>query len=71
MYRVDQINQYVTAYASLSNDALRAKTVEFKQRIREHLNEMDASIADLGKKAEELPFNDITGKDALYIEWTT
>jgi len=37
MPRVDQINQYVTVYASLSNDALRAKTDEFKQRIREHL----------------------------------
>ncbi len=29
---------------------------------------MDESIADLGKKAEELPFSDISGKDALYIE---
>ena len=29
---------------------------------------MDTSIADLGKKAEELPFSDISGKDAIYIE---
>ena len=29
---------------------------------------MDASIADLGKKAEELPFSDITGKDACILK---
>ena len=68
MPRVEQINQFVAAFASLSNDDLRAKTDEFKQRIKEHLREMDTSIADLGKKAEELPFSDISGKDTIYIE---
>ncbi|MDP4131090.1 MAG: preprotein translocase subunit SecA, partial [Bacteroidota bacterium] len=68
MPQVAEINQFVAAYASLSNDALRAKTDEFKQRIKDHLREMDDSIADLGKKAEALPFSDISGKDALYIE---
>src|SRR5450432_3885857 len=68
MPRVEQVNQFVAAYASISNDDLRAKTNEFKQRIKDHLQEMDATIADLGKKAEELPFSDISGKDALYIE---
>jgi preprotein translocase subunit SecA len=66
--RVEQINQFQTAYQALSNDDLRAKTAEFKQRIKDHLQEMDASIEDLGKKAEELPFSDISGKDALYIQ---
>jgi preprotein translocase subunit SecA len=68
MPRVEQINQFVTAFASISNDDLRAKTSEFKQRIKDHLREMDTSIADLGKKAEELPFSDISGKDTIYIE---
>jgi preprotein translocase subunit SecA len=68
MPRVDEINQLVAAYASFSNDDLRAKSDEFKLRIKEHLREIDASIAELGRKAEELPFNDITGKDTLYIE---
>ncbi|HEY4936968.1 MAG TPA: preprotein translocase subunit SecA, partial [Puia sp.] len=68
MPQVEQINQFVAAFVSLSNDALRAKTEEFKQRIKEHLQEMDATIANLGKKAEELPFSDISGKDTLYIE---
>ncbi|HET6999798.1 MAG TPA: preprotein translocase subunit SecA [Puia sp.] len=68
MPRVEQINQFVAAYSTISNDDLRAKTDEFKQRIKDHLLEMDTSIADLGKKAEELPFSDITGKDTIYIE---
>jgi preprotein translocase subunit SecA len=68
MPRVEQTNQFVAAFATISNDALRAKTDEFKQRIREHLLEMDTTIADLGKKAEELPFSDISGKDTIYIE---
>jgi preprotein translocase subunit SecA len=66
--RVEQINQFQAVYLSLSNDALRAKTDEFKQRIKEHLREMDASLAELGKRADELPFSDISGKDTLYIE---
>ncbi len=68
MPRVEQINQFSAAYLTLSNDALRAKTGEFKERITDHLREMDESIAALGKKAEELPFSDISGKDALYME---
>jgi preprotein translocase subunit SecA len=68
MPKVEQINQFVAAYTSLSNDELRAKTGEFKQRIKEHLREMDESITSLGKRAEELPFSDISGKDTLYIE---
>jgi preprotein translocase subunit SecA len=33
---VTKINQNFQAYASLSNDALRAKTIEFRQRIQDH-----------------------------------
>src|SRR5580658_540594 len=65
---VGQINEHFTAYQSLTNDQLRAKTVEFKGRIREHLLKIDTEIADLNKKAEELPFNDINGKDVIYQE---
>ena len=65
---VEQINQYVTSYELLSNDELRAKTIEFKQRIKDHLADIDKSIADLNNQAESLPFNDIGGKDALYTE---
>jgi len=63
---VAQINQHFAAYQSLTNDQLRAKTAEFKERIREHLSNIDGEIAELNTKAEELPFNDISGKDAIY-----
>ncbi|MEJ0081376.1 MAG: hypothetical protein WDM78_10630 [Puia sp.] len=56
MPRVEQINQFVAAFASISNDDLRAKTGEFKQRIKDHLREMDTSIAELGKKSRRTSF---------------
>ncbi len=65
---VVEINRHFASYQSLSNDELRAKTAEFKQRIREHLSNIDGEIAELNKKAEELPFSDISGKDAIYQE---
>jgi preprotein translocase subunit SecA len=65
---VGQVNQHFAAYQSLTNDQLRAKTVEFKTRIKDHLSKIDTQIADLNKQAEELPFSDISGKDVLYQE---
>ncbi len=65
---VTQVNQHFAAYQSLSNDQLRSKTVEFRSRIKEHLSKIDGQIAELSKKAEELPFNDISGKDVIYQE---
>src|SRR5258706_3046407 len=64
--KVEEINQHFTAYASLSNDQLRNKTEEFRQRIKEHLTEVDNEITEKNKAAEELPFNDLLGKDAIY-----
>jgi len=65
---VEQINQHFAAYRTLSNDQLRAKTVEFKDRIREHLSKVDSEIAALNKQAEDLSFSDINGKDLIYQE---
>ncbi|HLX66127.1 MAG TPA: hypothetical protein VKR41_04000, partial [Puia sp.] len=65
---VEEINQHFSAYQSLTNDELRAKTVEFKTRIKDHLNEIDTQITELNAKAEALPFSDIGGKDVIYQE---
>src|SRR5215475_4041895 len=65
---VEDINKHFNSYQSLSNDDLRNKTQEFRQRIKEHLSEIDAEIAQKNKDAEELPFNDLLGKDAIYQE---
>ncbi|HNR16325.1 MAG TPA: preprotein translocase subunit SecA [Chitinophagaceae bacterium] len=65
---VAKINDFFAAYQSLSNDQLRNKTQEFRQRIKEHLTEIDAEIAQKNTAAEELPFNDLLGKDTIYQE---
>src|SRR6185369_13266917 len=63
---VAEINQYFQSYQSISNDELRNKTQEFRQRIKEHLKEVDDEITAKNTAAEELPFNDLLGKDAIY-----
>ena len=65
---VAKINDFFAAYQSLNNDQLRNKTQEFRQRIKEHLTEIDAEIAQKNTAAEELPFNDLLGKDTIYQE---
>src|ERR1700733_15309099 len=61
-----EINQYFNTYQSLTNDQLRAKNAEFRQRIKEHLKEFDIDILSRNKEAGELRFNDLMGKDAIY-----
>lgn len=64
--RVEKINSYFAAYQSLSNDELRAKTQEFKQRIKEYLKDTDSEIEQLTKEAEALDFSEINKKEDLY-----
>ncbi|MFN8291104.1 MAG: preprotein translocase subunit SecA [Chitinophagaceae bacterium] len=65
---IGKINQHFAAFQSVSNDELRGKTAEFRRRIKEHLAEIDAEIRSKNEAAEALPFNDLTGKDAIYQE---
>ena len=65
---VGKINQFFSSYQSLSNDELRNKTQEFRNRIKEHLADIDGEITAKNKSAEELPFNDLMGKDNIYQE---
>src|SRR5215212_5068718 len=65
---VSKINQNFATYQSLSNDELRNKTVEFRQRIAAHLQDINALIAETNQKAEDLPYNDLVGKDTIYQE---
>ncbi len=65
---VGKINQFFASYQSLSNDALREKTQEFRRRIKEHLAETDTEIAAKNTAAEALPFSDLMGKDGIYQE---
>jgi preprotein translocase subunit SecA len=63
---VEKTNQYFQQYQSLSNDELRGKTVEFRQRIAAHLSDVDTEIEALGKEAEALPAEDISGRDSIF-----
>ncbi|MBS1575027.1 MAG: preprotein translocase subunit SecA [Bacteroidetes bacterium] len=65
---VAQINKFFASYQSLSNDQLRNKSQEFRGRIKDYLKNTDDEIAAKNKEAEELPFNDLMGKDAIYQE---
>ena len=65
---VTQINQYFQQYQSLSNDGLRGKTQEFKQRINEYLKDIDTTIESKKQSAEALPEAEIQGRDAVYQE---
>ncbi len=63
---VGVINGHFESYKSLTNDALRNKTNEFKERIKNHLAGIDAQIAAEQAKADALPLSDLMGRDAIY-----
>src|SRR3989337_2696844 len=63
---VDKINQFYNSYQSLTNDELRAKTLEFKERIKDHLQTIDAAITNQQDEAEALPIADMVGRDSAY-----
>src|SRR4026207_1375365 len=65
---VGKVNEYFASYQNLTNDELRNKTNEFRQRIKTHLTGIENEIAATNKKAEDLHFNDLLGKDAFYQE---
>ena len=66
--QVEKINGFFTQFQSLSNDDLRNKTVEFKQRLASHLTIIDKEIADKKQAAEELPVAEINSRDTIYKE---
>ncbi|MBM3439703.1 MAG: preprotein translocase subunit SecA, partial [Bacteroidetes bacterium] len=63
---VAQTNEFFEAFQSLSNDALRNKTQEFRNRIQSHLSEIDGEISALSQQAEALPAEQVHERDALY-----
>jgi preprotein translocase subunit SecA len=65
---VEKTNQFFASYQSLSNDALRNKTVEFKARIKEYLAQVDQDIESKKQSAEALPLTEINGRDTIYKE---
>ena len=66
--QVAKINGFFAQYQSLTNDELRYKTVEFKQRIATHLADIITQINDKKQAAEDLPVEEINQRDIFYKE---
>jgi preprotein translocase subunit SecA len=64
---VSQINAAFEQLKSLSNDELRGKTYEFKNRINKYLSEFDVKINELSEKAEAENI-EINEKEVLFNE---
>ncbi len=63
---VAEINQHFESYKNLSNDALREKTNEFRNRIAAYLQDIDTEIASVRQQAVET--EDFYEKDTLFKE---
>ncbi len=60
------INGHFEQYASLSNDELRQKTLEFRERIKEYLSDIDAEVLALNQQA--ISAEDFNEKENLFKE---
>lgn len=63
---VEQINEHYNSYTNISNDELRNKTVEFRNRIADYLREIDDQISSLKAQAETE--EDLHEKEFLFQE---
>ena len=63
---VIEVNQHFESFQSISNDALRAKTFEFRERIRTYLVDLDAEIDNVNQQA--INTEDFNEKESLFKE---
>ncbi|MBS1763914.1 MAG: preprotein translocase subunit SecA, partial [Bacteroidetes bacterium] len=63
---IDQVNAVAENLKSLSNDELRNKTIEFRNRITEYLADTDAELNQLSEEAETNQEMDSAHKEDLY-----
>ncbi len=66
--QVAEINRIFNELQSLSIDQLRQKTQEFRQRIKDHLKDIDGQIAAKKAEAEKHPEADPHAREAIYEE---
>ena len=63
---VDEINEFFEDYQNLSNDELRNKTLDFRKRIKEHLEGIDEDIKSIRQEAAKE--EDLHQKESLFKE---
>ncbi|MFT6002659.1 MAG: preprotein translocase subunit SecA, partial [Flavobacteriales bacterium] len=64
---VDKTKEAFTNIQGISNDGLRAKTAEFKARIKEYTSEIDSQIETLRAQTQD-PATDVDAKDEIFQE---
>ncbi|HLN52877.1 MAG TPA: preprotein translocase subunit SecA [Lentimicrobium sp.] len=65
---IEKVKEVYPSIEKLSNDELRNKTLEFKRRIQEAINEKEQEIAALKEKIENEPEMDMDEKEHIYEE---
>jgi preprotein translocase subunit SecA len=65
---VEEINRYFQEYQSLSDDELKGKTVEFRQRIKEATHEFEDEIASLKEQLKSPDIGSLDEREALYTQ---
>lgn len=65
---VAEINRYFESYNNLTNDELRQKTAEFKQRITEALKDLNDKSDAIKSDIDALPAEDVLERDSLFNE---
>ncbi len=65
---VDDINEYFEQYQSISDDELRGKTAEFRERLSERIAEDQARLDELNARLKEV--EDAVERDEIYEEVT-
>jgi len=63
---VNSVKEAYEQISQLSNDELRAKTLEFKQKIQDSIGDEETQIADIKKQMVEQPDMDPNEKEDLY-----
>ncbi|MFK8038238.1 MAG: preprotein translocase subunit SecA [Crocinitomicaceae bacterium] len=65
---IDKVNKEFEKLDGLTNDELRAKTTDFKNRINAYTKSTDDQILELKKKVEDNPNMDFHEKDNIFNE---
>ncbi len=63
---VEKINQIYASLSSLSNDELRKKTQEFKQKIQDYIAEEQQQIQKIKTQIDQNPEMDVNEKEKLF-----
>jgi preprotein translocase subunit SecA len=63
---IEQIHQFGESLTTLSNDDLRQKTIEFRERIGDYLSDIDDAIENL--RQQTIDSEELSDKESLFLE---